>query len=358
MAEKRPKKRKVQFGESTKPGKPTSEEYGVAKWLKLHVPTKKTKFLKHQVAYFTGRKAVDALLTSEWATGQNAIFKTRLDVATYMHQMLLHKLFHRAKKVPVSEKELKGKSKKMNNKANKNKEDKDRKVSICQSKDTEGKEKEKKKKHKIRLEMHPDQLFLDTGDAYVWLYNPMPWYYWLYVALVILGIISVCMFPLWSARFKKGAYSLSVAAASFLAFLQALVVLRFTVFWLLWILTLSRHHLKLLPNLTEAVGLFAIFWPLYKYEYHGPVSKNKKLKKSKKSDNDAEPIQQETAQQRQQRLDVQYETKETSILASLEKRSESESENRQPDRDFEMVEPDMVEPADLHPDPKINLSFQ
>ena len=39
----------------------------------------------------------------------------------------------------------------------------------------EEKEKEKKKR-KIRLEMHYDQVFLDGNDAYVWLYNPTPWW--------------------------------------------------------------------------------------------------------------------------------------------------------------------------------------
>ena len=35
--------------------------------------------------------------------------------------------------------------------------------------------KEKKKKIKIHLDMHMDQVFLDTGDAFVWLYDPVSW---------------------------------------------------------------------------------------------------------------------------------------------------------------------------------------
>lgn len=45
---------------------------------------------------------MDALLTSKWATGKNPIFTTRHEVTDYLHLMLLHKLFHRAKKVPSS----------------------------------------------------------------------------------------------------------------------------------------------------------------------------------------------------------------------------------------------------------------
>ncbi|XP_053610032.1 translocation protein SEC62-like isoform X2 [Plodia interpunctella] len=342
-----------EFGESTESEKPTSEEYAVAKWLKSNVPTKKTKFLNHHVEYFTGTRAVDALLTSKWATGKNPIFTTRHEVTTYLHQMLLHKLFHRAKKVPVSEQELKGKSKKKDEKSSKDKEDKDgerSQASACEGKDTKEKEKEKKKR-KIRLEMHLDQLFLDTADAYVWLYNPMPWYYWLCGVLVVLGTICVCLFPLWPATFRKGVYYLSVAAAAFLVLIIALVVLRLVVFCVLWILTLSRHHLWLLPNLTEDVGFFASFWPLYKYEYRGPGSESekssknkKKRKKEKQSDDEAE-----AAQESQAPHELQDEAKEESpLLPSSEKHSESESENsqRSTDRDFEMVEPDMLEPAD------------
>lgn len=56
---------------------------------------------------------------------------------------------------------------------------------------------------------------------------------------------------------------MSVAAACFLVLIIALTTLRVIVFCLVWILTLSRHHLWLLPNLTEDVGFFASFWPLY-----------------------------------------------------------------------------------------------
>lgn len=33
--------------------KATKEEFQIAKWLRSHVPTKKTKFLNHNVEYFT-----------------------------------------------------------------------------------------------------------------------------------------------------------------------------------------------------------------------------------------------------------------------------------------------------------------
>ncbi|XP_013144027.1 PREDICTED: translocation protein SEC62 isoform X2 [Papilio polytes] len=367
MAEKRKtKKRKEEFGEAADSEKPTSEEYAVAKWLKANVPTKKTKFLNHHVEYFTGTKAVDALLTSKWATGKNPTFTTRIEVTDFLHQMLLHKLFHRAKKVPVSEQELKGKSKKKEAEKSKSGDEKDgekSQASACEGKDTKEKEKEKekeKKKRKIRLEMHMEQVFLDSADAFVWLYDPMPWYYWVCGALVVLGTIGVCMFPLWPATVRKGVYYLSIAAAAFLVMIIALAVVRVVVFCLVWLLTLSRHHLWLLPNLTEDVGFFASFWPLYKYEYRGPGSDSDKSSKSKKkrkkdkvSDDEEEktpllteepppapPVVETLAKEEEEPKE------EIAEVVSADKLSESESENSQrssTDRDFEMVEPGDLE---------------
>ncbi|CAH4027067.1 unnamed protein product [Pieris brassicae] len=361
MAEKRKtKKRKEEFGEPPESEKATSEEYAVAKWLKANVPTKKTKFLNHHVEYFTGTKAVDALLTSKWATSKNPLFTTRLDVTEFLHQMLLHKLFHRAKKVPVSEQELRGKSKKKDvEKSSKSGDEKDGdKASASEGKDKD-KEKEKKKR-KIRLEMHLEQVFLDSMDAYVWIYDPMPWYYWLCGALVVFGTIGICMFPLWPATVRKGVYYLSIAAAAFLVLIIVLAVLRVVVFCLVWVLTLTRHHLWLLPNLTEDVGFFASFWPLYKYEYRGPGSESdKKSKKKKKKDKQSDDEEEKTplVQAEKQEVapatdntdtgDLKEEPPEITATEHVEKHSESDTDNSQrssTDRDFEIVNSDDLEP--------------
>ncbi|XP_048478346.1 translocation protein SEC62 isoform X3 [Plutella xylostella] len=366
MADKRKtkkrKERKKEYGEQQESEKPTKAEYAVAKWLKANVPTKKTKFLNHHVEYFTGVKAVDALLTSKWASGKTPLFTTRHDVTDFLHQMLLHKLFHRAKKVPVSEQELRGKSKKKEKeieKASKSGDEKDDKNADGKEQ-KDAKEKEKKKR-KIRLEMHLEQVFLDTMDAYVWLYDPMPWYYWLCGFLLVLGTVAVCMFPLWPATVRKGVYYLSIAAAGFLVLIIALAVLRVVVFCCVWVLTLARHHLWLLPNLTEDVGFVASFWPLYHYEYRGPGSESEKASKSKKkkkkekhSDDEEEkrPLVKEE-QKPQEAAAPAAEAgggdtaKEDPPTPANEKQSESDSENSQrssTERDFEMVEAKDLEP--------------
>lgn len=108
-----------------------------------------------------------------------------------------------------------------------------------------------------------EQYFVDCNDAYVWIYEPIPVYYWFFGTLVVLGAIAVCLFPLWPLTIRHGVYYLSVAAAGFLVFILALAIIRMIVFCLLWVPTLGRCHLWLLPNLTADVGFFASFWPLY-----------------------------------------------------------------------------------------------
>ena len=49
----------------------------------------------------------------------------------------------------------------------------------------------------MKLEMHMEQMFVDGNDAYVWLYEPIPAHYWLLGALIVGGIVAICLFPLW-----------------------------------------------------------------------------------------------------------------------------------------------------------------
>lgn len=42
-------------GAEVEVAKATKDEYAIAKWIKKNVPTKKTKFLNHNVEYFTGK---------------------------------------------------------------------------------------------------------------------------------------------------------------------------------------------------------------------------------------------------------------------------------------------------------------
>lgn len=50
---------------------PPKDEFKVAKWMKKNLPTKKTKFLNHNVEYFTGNICeligmLDYILNTNW----------------------------------------------------------------------------------------------------------------------------------------------------------------------------------------------------------------------------------------------------------------------------------------------------
>jgi translocation protein SEC62 len=304
------KRKEAQESGPPPPEVPTKEEYSIARWMRKNVTTKKTKFLSHTVEYFTACKAVDQLMDSPWAQpskpGETPLFSTRESIVEVLDSMLRHKLFHRAKKIVVPESELKSKKKKdkgekgktndeskKSDKPDKTKKDdrsnsekdesesKGRREEAAESSLAEGDKTDKetkkkggvveKKKRKIRLDMHLEQRFVDGIDAYVWIYEPTPYYYYFFGFLVVIAVIAVCLFPLWPSSVRQGVYYLSLAAAGFLVFILALAVVRLLVFCVVWCITLGYHHFWLLPNLTEDVGFLASFWPLYKYEYRGDV---------------------------------------------------------------------------------------
>lgn len=101
----------------------TKEQKSVAKWLRRNVPTKKTKFMhSHVVEYFSGTNAVDMLLeNSPWAKKnvkdpENQLyFEFREHCVEFLDELLKHKMFHRAKKIPVDRDMLKKKKKSKDN---------------------------------------------------------------------------------------------------------------------------------------------------------------------------------------------------------------------------------------------------
>ena len=205
-------------------------------------------------------------MTSKFTEGDTSLFSTRQSAADYLDLMLTHKFFHRAKKVPVSELELKGRTKEKSKDQEKDKKETDAESSL-ENKE-KGEKAPEKKKRKIRLEMHPQQIFVDGHEAYVWIYDPIPMHYWIFGALVVIGAIVICLFPLWPPQLRTGVYYLSMTAAGFLVFLLALVVIRFILFCAIWIASGGKHHFWFLPNLTEDVGFIDSFKPFYKVSFH------------------------------------------------------------------------------------------
>ena len=231
MADRRVKKRKADKAPREEEKEElTKLQKKVVNWVRKNVATKKTKFEhSHVVEYFNAGKALDALMKdSPWAPekakeGSELKFEFREQAIDYMAELMRLHMFHRARKVAVAEKDKKKKKDETDEeeedvKTKKSKKEDKTKVgfitnfSVKVSHDyyynfSQKVQEKEKKKRKIRLEMHYDQVFLDGNDAYVWLYDPTPWYYYIAGAAIVLGIIAVCLFPLWPMEMRQGRIS-------------------------------------------------------------------------------------------------------------------------------------------------------
>lgn len=112
--------------------------------------------------------------------------------------------------------------------------------------------------------MHEEQKFYDLNEPYVWVYDPTSTKTYIIGSLLILGAIAICLFPLWPSQVREGVYYLSLAGASFLGAILGLAVLKYVVYAVVWAVTFGSVHFWLLPNLTEDVGFFESFVPVYK----------------------------------------------------------------------------------------------
>ena len=254
----------------------------ITQWMKENIPTKKTKFLhSHVVEYFIGKKAVDMLMEeSPWAERNKTetdgfVFSSREQVVETLDLLLRYKMFHRAKKIPViEEKEKKGKKKEKSSDSEPEKEKTEVEPSEPERKDSRSEvegEDDKKKKRRIRLDMHLEQMFVDCTDAYVWLYDPIPWYYWIAGGAICLIVIALCLFPLWPRKVRRATHWVAFIAACFMVGVMCVAVLKYILFAIFYGLSGGKFRFWIFPNLTEDVSFLESFWPLYGYTYTGRV---------------------------------------------------------------------------------------
>nr|XP_027198591.1 translocation protein SEC62-like [Dermatophagoides pteronyssinus] len=278
MAERRRQRKRPESSVNNEEfDKPEKVEYEIAKFLRSNLPPKQTTLLGHKVDYFIASRAIDLLMNSKWAQSNKrndeVMFPSRESVINYMNVMLRHKFFHRAKTIIVK-KEIKRKQDtdstdegtKSETKKIKNAGEKSAKNAKEQSTTTSQEKTSKKEKKKVKLDMHMEQIFVDANEPYVWIYDYIPMRTWLIGGGLVIAAIAICLFPLWPRTVRNYVYYLSIAVAVFLFFIIALALLKMVVFAIVWTLTFGRHHLWILPNLTEDVGFFESFWPLYKHE--------------------------------------------------------------------------------------------
>ncbi|VDN60073.1 unnamed protein product, partial [Dracunculus medinensis] len=303
----------------------TKEEEVIARFVRFNCATKTTIFEGNEVHYFIGNKAIDLLVESKkyGSAAKNPKFVNRVSAVTFMKVLLSKGLFFRARKLVAKRKENKkgdtSKSPRKRTKEDAEKESessKEKKEDEKDSDENEDEDEDEKKKRKVKLELHQDQQFNDSNDVYVWVFDPTPFHKQLIGALIVLGTIAGCLFPLWPGWLKKGVYYTSLGGLIcfgillgiklvdlfgtlklikyikyknilffFLLLLTFYILLlssRTVLFVVIWTATMGRHKLWILPNLTEDCGFFESFQPWYTYEYcPDGIKKRKKGEKKK-----------------------------------------------------------------------------
>ncbi|VDM53850.1 unnamed protein product [Angiostrongylus costaricensis] len=256
----------------------SKEQDTIARYVRFNCPTSTTMFQGNEVHYFSGSKAVDTLMDSRYGTKAkneaSTLFPNRLAAVNYMRSLMAHQLFFRARKLVPKKKEDKdrkdkevGRLSKVDKHENKKKEEETVTETETEEKKDEKKPKDfkddedKKKKKKVKLEVHDVQVFSDDKDVYVWVFDPTPLYKKVIGLLMVLGTILGCLFPLWPAWLRQGVYYLSLAGIAAFGAIVIVAILRTVLFGVIWLVTMGRHKLWILPNLTE-VSFFLNEWLL------------------------------------------------------------------------------------------------
>jgi translocation protein SEC62 len=192
-------------------------------------------------------------------------------------------------------------------------------------KDDDTKEKDKSKKKKFKFELHEEQTMIDSpNEFYVWIYSPTTVKQYIMGALLVIGCIGVCLFPLWPAEVRTGVYYLSMVLASLLGLLLSLAVVKYIIFAGVWLITMGKIKFWLLPNLTEDVGFVESFIPFYTLD----VTTKKKTDKndSKKENVDNEDEEEEEGKSTNKKEDLNEEKKTTNV-SNVVGQTESEHED-------------------------------
>jgi len=325
-------------------------EYEVAKYLRNKLPKKSTTLLRDKVDYFIASKAIDCLLDSKWATNTVAseqnepLFTTRESVVDYLNTMLEHRFFHRASKIVIKDK------KKIKDADDENATDSSLSKKKDKKRDDEEKKEKKKEKKKIKLDIHQEQLVVDSNEPYVWLYEPVSIKSWIFGFLLVIGVVGICLFPLWPSILRDIVYYISLAAASFIIFMIGLAILKCILFFIVWAATFGKHHFWLLPNLTEDVGFFASFVPLYEHKTRDDIvkesdkqSKKKPVKESKKKKKIVE-VESNDLKEDQNSLDEQNNRSDGEEVVNNQQQMEEGSEDSSENEKFEIVDDNEIPP--------------
>ncbi|CAF3608796.1 unnamed protein product [Rotaria socialis] len=319
----------------------TPIEKSIAKYVRFQCPTKKGMLMGMQVVYFNGTKAVECLTESKWSSittkalaGESTkdskhpvCFSSKHDAVQMLRKFLDNEMCRRVVKVYKEEKSSLEQtssnvtgdtSQSTTPRAVRQRKTKATATSEASSNTKDDDSKDKAKKKKFKFELHDDQTFIDSANEfYVWIYSPTTIKQYIMGALLVIGCIGVCLFPLWPAEVRTGVYYLSMVLASLLGVLLSLAVVKYIIFAGVWVLTMGKIKFWLLPNLTEDVGFIESFIPLYLLD----VTTKKKTNKNNEETKDNND--QETSNKKE---DVNEENKKT-LESNIVGRTESEQDD-------------------------------
>ncbi|CAF1110113.1 unnamed protein product [Rotaria sordida] len=361
----------------------TPIEKSIAKHLRFQCPTKKGILMGMQVVYFNGTKAVECLTESKWSSitakalaGESTkdskhpiCFSSKHDAVQMLRKFLDNEMFRRVVKVYKEDKSsseqtssnVAGDTSQSNTpRAVRQRKTKstatNESTTTTTAKDDDSKEKDKGKKKKFKFELHDDQTFIDSiNEFYVWIYSPTTIKQYIMGALLVIGCIGVCLFPLWPAEVRTGVYYLSMVLASLLGLLLSLAVIKYIIFAGVWLLTMGKIKFWLLPNLTEDVGFIESFIPLYTLDVTTKKKTNKTDEEKKENDeqeitNKKEDLNEENKTTIESNIIGHTESEQddddkekTSRSSSLDEVDDGNKPQKSSDEDFEVLSKDELE---------------
>lgn len=364
-------KKNQQYDDEEMP-KLTKEETQIARYLRLKCPNRQANLNGIKVDFFIGSKLVDCLMESKWGPGtlqdppkdapySGKLLDSRHACFKYMQRLMQKQLFARAVKVYKESSAEMSDETPSSLRKRKAKEAKEEGKSESTS-DKSSPQVEKKEKKKFKLEIYEeDQRFIDENEPYVWYYDPTSTMSSIIGALLILGSIAVCCFPLWPSIVREGVYYLSLAGCGFLGGIIGLAVLKYIFFTLLWVITLGAVEFWIFPNLTEDVGFFESFLPVYTIKYNKKTSKSdlsmtelkntstsetvepaeNEMEEESKAVNEPKQVEKDTKNGDQPTHKMQDLTESTVEISTINSGESCENmEKIQEDYDFELVDDD------------------
>lgn len=245
----------------------SKEEQQIARFLRLSCPNRQGNCRGEKVDFFIASKLVDCLMDSKWGPGlktpakpssKSPLLANRQACLAFMQRLLNKQLFYRAIKVYKDEATSTADSNEDTPSLRKRKVNKESQTA-SQTPKPDG-----QVKRKFKLDFHDEQKFVDSNEPYVWVYDQTSTKTYIIGSLLILGAIGICLFPLWPSQVREGVYYVSLAGASFLGAILGLAVFKYILFAIVWAVTFGSVSFWLFPNLTEDVGFFESFVPVYK----------------------------------------------------------------------------------------------